>query len=337
MTAKKKVLMAWFRSGDRITPYVRRLEEAGLEVVPNPHGRLLNEAELLAALPGVFATVASMEPYTDRVLREAKDLRVIARFGVGYDKIDVAAATRHGVIVAMAFGCNHEAVADWTLTLMTGIAGQLVRHHRRVIENRWGYDLPRGLWGATVGIVGLGRIGKAVARRCRGFDMRILAHDVIQDEAFAREHGVTFVPLETLLRESDFVTIHAPHGPDTDALIDAKRLALMKPTAFLINTARGGLIDEAALYEALAARGIAGAALDVFRTEPLPADSPLRSLDNVILTPHMAGLDLTAERALADRCVESVIAVAEGKSPGAEYVLNPEALGSTQRGPAIPA
>jgi phosphoglycerate dehydrogenase-like enzyme len=166
--------------------------------------------------------------------------------------------------------------------------------------------------------------------------MRILAYDVVQDEAFAREHGVLFVPLETLLRESDFVTIHAPHGPDTDALINAKRLALMKPTAFLINTARGGLIDEAALYEALAARRIAGAALDVFRTEPLPADSPLRSLDNVVLTPHMAGLDFTAEQALADRCVESVIAVAEGRSPGAEYVLNPEALGSTQRGAPLP-
>ncbi len=254
MTDKKKVLMAWYRSGDRGTPYVNRLEEAGLEVIPNPHGRLLNEAELLAAAPGVFATIASMEPYTDRVLREAKALRVIARMGVGYDKIDVEAATRHGVIVAMGFGCNHEAVADWTLTLMTGIAGRMPQHHQRVIENRWGYDLPRGLWRTTVGIIGLGRIGKAVARRCRGFDMRLLAYDVVQDQAFAAEHGVTFVPLETLLREADFVTVHAPHSPDTDALINTKRLALMKPTAFLINTARGGLVDETALSEALAAR-----------------------------------------------------------------------------------
>ncbi|MFB3817736.1 MAG: phosphoglycerate dehydrogenase [Candidatus Methylomirabilales bacterium] len=337
MGERKKVLLGWFRSGDRIAPYVRRLEEAGLEVVPNPLNRLLNEDELIAALPGVFATIASMEPYTDRVFREAKDLRVIARFGVGYDKVDVEAATRHGVIVAMAFGCNHEAVADWTLTLMTGIAGHLPRHHQRVLEGRWGYDLPRGLWRTTVGIVGLGRIGKAVARRCRGFDMRILAYDVQRDEAFAREHGVAFVPLETLLREADFVTIHAPHSPDTDALINTARLALMKPTAFLINTARGGLIDEAALYQALATRKIAGAALDVFRTEPLQPDSPLRRLENVILTPHMAGLDLGAEGTLADRCVQSILAVAQGRSPGAEYVLNPAALASTQRGPAIAA
>jgi D-3-phosphoglycerate dehydrogenase len=148
---------------------------------------------------------------------------------------------------------------------------------------------------------------------------------------------VTFVPLETLLREADFVTIHAPHSPDTDALINDKRLALMKPTAFLINTARGGLIDEAALYEALATRKIAGAALDVFRTEPLHADSPLRRLENVVLTPHMAGLDLGAEATLADRCVQSILAVAEGRSPGAEYVLNADALRSAQRGPALQA
>ena len=168
----------------------------------------------------------------------------------------------------MAFGANHEAVADFTLALMLGLATNLVGHHQRAKSGGWGCGFHAAFWGATVGIVGLGRIGRAVARRCQGFGMRILAHDTQPDAAYAREHAIELVPLDTLLQESDFVTLHAPHMKETENLIGRRQLAQMKPTAYLVNTARGALVDEEALYEALAAGRIAGAGLDVFKREP---------------------------------------------------------------------
>jgi D-3-phosphoglycerate dehydrogenase len=163
--------------------------------------------------------------------------------------------------------------------------------------------------------VGIGqRIGKAVARRCRGFEMRVLAYDAAPDIAFAREHGIRFVPLDTLLSEADIVTLHAPHTPETENLINHERLALMKPTAYLVNTARGGLVDEVALCEALASGRLAGAGLDVFRKEP-PTASPLLDLANVVLSSHSAGSNATSEAAGANRCIDSILAMARG-GPG---------------------
>jgi len=325
MSDKRRVLVAVYPEGERFGPYAHRLEEAGFEVLSNPYHRLYTEPELCAALDGVFATIAGNEPYTEQVFRAAKDLKVVARWGVGYDRVDVAAAPRHEVAIALAFGANHDSVADCTLVLMGAVAEKLIVHDRRVKSGGWGYEEHRGLWRATVGIVGLGRIGQAVARRCRGFEMRVLAYDVKPNSAFGRDHDVTFVPLETLLREADFVTLHAPHTPDTTNLINRDRLAVMKPTAFLINTARGGLVDEEALYEALASGRIAGAGLDVFKHEP-PTGSPLLALANVVCTPHIGGSDLAAQEATAHRCLQSILAVAHGRNPGSEYLLNPEVL-----------
>lgn len=335
MGAGRKVLVTVHHLASRDAPYLTRLEQAGFEVIRNPPGRHYTEAELIDALPGVFATLAGGEPYTDRVFREAEDLRVVARFGVGYDMIDVSAASRHGVVIAMAFGTNHEAVADYTFALMAALAGNVVRHHLTVKGGGWGCDFHPGLWRATVGIVGLGRIGRALARRCRGFEMRVLAYDTQPDAAFARDHGIALVSLDTLLREADFVTLHAPHAPDTENLINRDRLALMKPTAFLVNTARGALVDEEALYEALVSEKIAGAGLDVFKREP-PTGSPLLNLDNVLTSPHAAGMDLTAEAAMANRCIDSILALARGESPGLEYLLNPEALRSGRGAAPVP-
>lgn len=320
-----RVLMALHHLGERVTPYVRRLEREGFEVIRNPVGRCLTEDELVEILPGIFATIAAIEPYTDRVFEAARDLKIVARYGVGYDQVDVAAATRHGVAVAMAFGTNHEAVADSTLTLMAAMVGNVIQHHLTVSRGGWGMEIHPGLWRATVGIVGLGRIGKAVARRCRGFEMRILAYDAVPDVAFAQDNGIHLVPLDRLLREADIVTLHAPHTPETENLIDRERLALMKPTAYLVNTARGGLVDEVALYAALTSGRLAGAGLDVFRKEP-PAGSPLLGLDNVVLSPHCAGSNATSEAAVADRCIDSIVALARGEGPELEYLLNPEVL-----------
>lgn len=330
MNTGRRVLVTVSHLITRDAPYLGRLEHAGFEVVRNPLGRHYTETELIDALPGVFATVAGGEPYTERVFRHAKDLRVVARFGVGYDMIDVGAATRHGIAIAMAFGTNHEAVADYTLALMLGLASNVVWHDRVVKRGGWGCDFHQGFWRATVGIVGLGRIGKAVARRCRGFETRTLAYDTQSDVAYTELHGIEMTSLDSLLREADFVTLHVPHTPDTEHLINRERLALMKPTAFLINTARGALVDEGALYEALVSGKLAGAGLDVFEREP-PTGSPLLTLDNVLTCPHAAGMDQTAEVAMANRCIDSILALARGDSPGKEYLLNPEVLRSERR------
>jgi D-3-phosphoglycerate dehydrogenase / 2-oxoglutarate reductase len=322
---KRKVLIGLYHLADRVAPYVRRLEDAGFAVIVNPHERFYSEDELVSILPGMFATIAGSEPYTALVFQAARELRILARWGVGYDQIDVGAATRSGVIVSLAYGANHEAVADGTLALMLALAENVVSHHLRVKSGGWGFQPHPGLWRSTVGIVGLGRIGKAVARRCLGFETRVLAYDTIPDRTFAETHNIVLVPLEVLLREADFVTLHAPHLPGTENLITQERLALMKPTAFLINTARGGLVDEAALYEALTSGAIAGAGLDTFRREP-PIDSPLLTLQNVVLSPHSVGNNLRAEAAVADRCISAIVAVAEGQNPGKEYVLNPTTL-----------
>ena len=337
LRSRPKVLMALSHLGDRVVPYVQRLEREGFEVIRNPAGRCLTEDELIEILPGIFATIAAIEPYTDRVFEAARDLEIVARYGVGYDKVDVAAATHHGVAVAMAFGTNHEAVADSTLTLMAAVVGNVVRHHQRVRQGGWGMDMHPGLWRATVGIVGLGRVGKAVARRCRGFEMRILVYDVVPDVAFAREYGLTLVALDTLLQEADIVTLHAPHTPETEYLINRDRLARMKRGAYLVNTARGGLVDEEALYEALTSGRLAGAALDVFRNEP-PMGSPLLDLDSVVLSPHCAGTNATSEAAVLNRCIDSILALARGEGPEPEYLLNPEILRSARRtAPRLPA
>jgi D-3-phosphoglycerate dehydrogenase len=193
------------------------------------------------------------------------------------------------------------------------------------MEGRWGGHFQPGLWRTTVGIIGLGRIGRALARRCQGFDMRILAYDAVPDAAYAQAHGIELVDLKTLFQDADFVSVNAPLAPETAKIVNREHLALMKPSAFLVNTARGGLVDEAALHEALAAGRIAGAGLDVFAVEPLPAESPLRQLDNVLLSPHCAGGSIEAVVAMTNRCVDNILAIRDGRPLG-DDLLNPEAL-----------
>jgi D-3-phosphoglycerate dehydrogenase len=225
----------------------------------------------------------------------------------------------------MAFGTDHESVADYAFALAIGLALELLPHHARVAGGGWGCSFHPGLWGRCMGIVGLGRIGQAMARRCRAFDMRLLAADPMPDRAFAAANGIELVGLDELLREADFVSLHTPLAPETRHLIGRRELALMKPSAFLINTARDGLIDEAAFYEALTSGRLAGAGLDVFEAEP-PEGSPLLDLENVLLAPHAAGMDEAAEGLMGERCVANILAIVRGQHPGAGYVLNPEVL-----------
>ena len=324
MSGKKVLICAW-QLDRRRGPWLRKLEEAGFDVEFNPLGRKYTRRELIERLPGTYAAMAGSEPYDDRTLSAAPELRIIARWGVGHDQVDVDAATRHGVAVAMAFGANHEAVADAAFALMAGLANDVLRYHRLVAGGGWGGRYHVGLHGKTVGIVGLGRIGRAFARRCRGFAMRILGRDPLLPDDAIRGFGVEPASLERLLREADFVSLHAPRAPETERLVDREALALMKPSAYLINTSRGGVVDEAALIEALAGGVIAGAGLDVFETEP-PEGSPLLALDNVLLMPHSAGASADAVDAVSERCVDSILAIHRGRGPGEGLMLNPEVL-----------
>lgn len=318
---------------DRRVPWFRPLAAAGLELRYNDLGRRLGEDELIARLDGVVATVAGSEPYTERVLAAATALRCIARFGVGFDSVDLAAASRRGVAVAMAFGANHEAVADYALAHILAQATRFLAHHATVLDGRWGGGLHPGLWRRTVGILGFGRIGRAVARRLAGFECRLLAHDTAPDAAAAAALGVELVDLDTLLAEVEILTVHLPRTPATVGLLGARELARMRPGSVLVSTARGGIVDEPALAAALAGGRLAGAGLDVFANEPLEPGSPLRGLAQASLSPHVAGLDQRSEELVAGRCVASILAVLAGRDPGPGLLLDPSVLHRARGGP----
>jgi D-3-phosphoglycerate dehydrogenase len=304
-------------------PFEDLLKGSGFELKYQPYTWQMTEEELLGQLPGVRASVAGSEPYTRRVIAASPELRVIARVGVGYDAVDLAAATEHGVAVTIAPGTNQDAVAEHTFTLLLGLAKRLVPDHNAVKAGGWPRRANLPLRGRVLGIAGLGRIGKAVALRGRAFGMRVLAYEPVPDRAFVAEHGIELVPLERLLAESDYLSLHVPLTPESRHLINRRTLALMKPTAFLLNTARGGLVNEADLVEALRAGRLAGAGLDVFEQEPAGKDNPLLGLDNVVLTPHTAGTDLQSRDDMALSAARGIVALSRGEWP-AEQVVNPE-------------
>jgi phosphoglycerate dehydrogenase-like enzyme len=303
-------------------PFLAVLRKAGFELIYPPVNRQLLESEVLEIVPGVDAAMAGSEPYTDRVFAACPNLRIVARVGVGYDAVDVAAATRHGVAVTTAPGTNQDAVAEHTFALMLALAKNVVTQDRGIRAGGWPRKANLPLRGRSVGLVGLGRIGKAVALRAIAFGMPVLATEAMPDRAFVEQYKVRLVPLEQLLAEADYVSLHVPLLAETRDLINRRTLALMKPTAFLINTSRGAVINEADLLEALRSGRLAGAGLDVFEEEP-PGDNPLCQLDNVVLTAHTAGVDLRSLDDMAVAAAEAVVDLLAGRWPG-EKVVNPE-------------
>ena len=297
------------------------LEAAGCTVRHEPEAHRAGEEELIEILQGHDAVIAAGEPYTREVLTRADTLKHVARWGVGFDLVDVPAATELGVLVTTTQGANDWGVADHALGLMLALAHSIVDNDREVRAGVWGRPVGVDVWRKTLGIVGLGRIGKGVARRGRGFEMRVLAAEPEPDRAFVEEHGVELVPLEQLLRESDFVSLHCPANPETRHIINAERLALMKPTAYLVNTARGPLIDEDALYDALVAGRLAGAGLDVRDVEP-PLDTRFHELRNVVLTSHVAGVTEETMAAMERMAVESILQGFRNEVP--HGLLNPD-------------
>ena len=301
-------------------PYREILRGSGLDVCyPTAGVDLRNPEELTRQLAGIDAVLASIEPYTAPVLAAAS-LRVIARCGVGCDSVDVEAATRHEVLVANTPGANKEGVAEHTIALMLAVAHGFPRRDREIRGGQWIRDsLPR-LAGRTVGIVGFGAIGREVARRCQALGLDVLVADPNASAALATEHGVTLVDMEAMLSQADVISLHVPCTPETTGWFDASVFSQMKPGAIFINTARGGLVDEAALVDALRSGQLSGAGLDVFRQEPLPTDHPLLELDNVLLCPHMGGLDLESREAMATVAAENIAALHEGHWPEGRVV-----------------
>jgi len=302
--------------------WLRVLRRTGFEPIYPPMAHQLNEDELLEQLRGIKASIAGSEPYTARVIKAHPQLRVIARVGVGYDAVDVAAATAAGIAVTIAPNTNQEAVAEQTFALMLALAKDLVPQHCSMKEGGWPRRATLPLRGRILGVAGLGRIGKAVALRGKAFGMPLLAYDPVPDHAFAQAHGVRFVPtFEQLAAESDYLSLHLPATPETKHLINRRTLALMKPTAFLLNLSRGSLVCEADLIEALRSQRLAGAGLDVFEEEP-PGKLALFELDNVVVTPHAAGTDLQSRDDMALSAVQAVVSFSRGEWP-AEKVVNP--------------
>ena len=297
------------------------LEPAGMELVfAASEEALKNPATLIPALQGIDAVLASVEPYSREVLAASR-LRVIARHGVGYDSIDVPAATERRIPIVIAPGTNHDSVAEQVMALLFGVLRDVPGRDRSVRAGTWHrVPLPR-LAGKTLGIVGLGRIGRAVVPRAIGLGMKVIAHDPFL--AAAAVDGVRLVPFDTLLAEADIVSLHLPCTPETTKLINARTLALMKRGSVLLNSSRGGLVDEAALHAALKSGHLFGAGLDVFQTEPPPADNPLFSLPNITLSTHMAGLDTQSTVDMARKAAQGLVDLYQGRWP-AGCVVNEE-------------
>lgn len=278
------------------SPPLQELRDKGVEIVITQTTAGTTEDELIELMKDFDATIPGVEPFTRRVIEHLPRLKIISRSGVGFNSIDVQAAEDNGVIVATTPGANRHAVADHAWGFMIMMAHLIPQNQKVVAEKRWVRLPGRDIYGKTLGIIGVGAIGKEVARRAKGFDMEVLGYDIVQDENFARTHELRYTKLEELMSRSDFITLHVPYHPPTHHMIGERELALVKPTAYFLNTARGGIVDEDALYRALVEKRLAGAALDVMEIEP-DFTSPLMSLENVIWTPHVAGI--TEESRLA--------------------------------------
>jgi D-3-phosphoglycerate dehydrogenase / 2-oxoglutarate reductase len=266
-----------------------RLEAEGVEIIAAPVRERLGEAELLPLVATIDGALCGDDQFTERVLRAAPRLKVISKWGTGIDSIDARAAARLGIRVCNTPGAFTDAVADTVLGYILCFARRLPSMDADVRRGLWVKPDAVSLRECTLGVVGVGNIGRAVVRRARAFGMTVLGTDPRPVPApFVEETGLRMVPLRALLGEADFVSLHCDLNPTSWHLIGRAELAAMRPSARLINTARGPVIDEPALARALRERRIAGAALDVFEVEPLPADSPLRALDNCLLAPHNA-------------------------------------------------
>ena len=290
------------------------LEKQGLTVDQKPSQ---TEAELIQIIPSYSGLlVRSGTKVTAKVLAAAENLRVIGRAGVGVDNIDLEEATRRGIQVVNSPNGNTVAAAEHTMALLLALARNVPCAHTRLKEGCWDRKSFYGveLAGKVLGILGLGKVGSAVARRAQAFEMKVMGYDPYLPRERVRKLGVELASLEDVLRQADFLTLHLPLTPETRGMLGREQLALLKPSAMVINVARGGIIVEEALYQALVAGQLAGAALDVFEEEPA-RENPLFALDNVIVTPHLGACTREAQIRVAVEVAEDIAGVLRGEPP----------------------
>ncbi len=289
----KKILVTARSFGKNDPEPIRLLEERGYELTMNPYGRILTKAEMIENLKDADGVIAGVDPYDAEVLAAAPKLKAISRYGVGVDNIDMAYAEKRGIKVTRTVGANSDAVSEFAITLMLAVARRAAYTDAECRKLNWVKVNSMQMTGKTLGLVGLGAIGKLVAKKLKGFDLRVLAYDSFKDEAYAAANGITYVDLETLLKEADFISIHVPLLPETAKLISGPQFGLMKKTAVIVNTARGGIIDEDALLDALKSNRIWGAGIDVFEAEP-PKNADFLKLDNIVIGSHCAASTIEA-------------------------------------------
>jgi D-3-phosphoglycerate dehydrogenase len=302
---------------------LEQLKQQGFEIL-DMRGSGLDEPAFVEALAASDIILCGNDLTVDETLFEmAPRLKAVAKQGAGIDTIDISAATRRKLPVFHTPGANNQAVADHTFALILAVARRIHLCHQSLRDKRWEHTKIMGteIWQKTLGLIGLGAIGRCVALRAGGFQMRVVATDPYWPTEFAREHGIEQMALDEVLAVSDVVSIHSPLTPETRAMIDGRAFGLMKPTAILVNAARGGVVDEAALCKALESNQIAGAGIDVFEDEP-PTDSPLLHLDNVVLTPHTAAFTHDAMNNMNVIIVDQIIEFAHGRRPA--HLVNSE-------------
>lgn len=323
MTEKRALITARaFWTGGREAEAA--LKAAGFATAYSPEAGPYTMERLAPLLQDYEAVVCSSDEYNAALFAACPGLCVVSRCGVGIDSVDVAAATEAGVILTNTPGAMTDAVADYAFALLLSLARRVAESAETMRSGGWGDYTGVLACGKTLGLIGFGQIGQGVARRAAGFGMKILAYDPLIAMQKTLPSGlppITFVELDELLAQSDFVSVHAPSLPETKHLFNAARFAQMRPTAYLINTARGALVDENALIHALETNQIAGAALDVFSQEPLPTDHPLRRAPRCLLTPHNAFNAVEAAAAMSLISAQNVIALWRGERPAS--VCNP--------------
>jgi len=317
----------------------RRLPQPGVELLEevcdvevNPDEAPPTRELLIRKVQDVDGILCLLTDRIDADLMDlAPNLKVVSSMSVGYDHIDVEAATKKGVYVTFTPGVLTEATADFTWALLMAVSRRVIEADRYLRAGKWKIQwspthfLGSDLTGKTLGIIGLGRIGEAIAQRARGFNMNVLYFSRARaEQEKERRLNIEFVPLERLFRESDFVTVHVPITDETKHLINEERLRQMKPTAYLVNTSRGPVMDQAVLTRALRERWIAGAGLDVFEKEPIDPNDPLINLENVVLTPHIASATTEARSKMAEVAAKNLISVLEGTPP--QFLVNQEVL-----------
>ena len=278
----------------------------GIEIINNPSGSILTEDELIALVSDVDGIIIGVDPLNERVLSHAKKLKVISKYGVGVDNIDLEYCKKHDIDVHITKNANSQAVADYAFALILALARKVTEINDACHEKDWSKKVTVDIYQKRIGILGFGNIGKAVALRARGFDMEVLAYDTYQDQAFADAHQVRFTTIDEIIETCDFISIHLPLITETQHLLNYERMSHMKKNAILVNTARGGIINEDDLVRILEEKKIYGAGLDVFQHEPA-SESPLLNFKNVVVGSHCAASTEGAVENMSNFAVDNLI------------------------------